>query len=60
MNAAQAYRKALVCCEDFLPDFVQKLAQDEVIDSDLQEDLISELFLAVFKYMGDTTDFIVE
>lgn len=57
MTATQTYRKALVCCEDFLPDFAQKLVNDGAILSELREDLIAELFVVVFEYIKDTGDF---
>lgn len=53
MTVTETFKKALVCFEDFIPDFCEKLAQDGVIDDEMTYALESELYLALTEFLSD-------
>lgn len=53
MTVTETHKKALVCFEDFIPDFCEKLAQDGVIDATMASTLESELYLALTEFLTD-------
>ena len=53
MTVTETYKKALICFEDFIPDFCDKLVQDGVISEGQENTLAGELFTTL-------SDFIVE
>ena len=57
MTVTETYKKALVCFEDFIPDFCEKLAQDRVIDSDYTAAISSELYATMVEFLNDYCEF---